>query len=202
MKCPDCNNNLKKVKVKNDYGIIINLDQCSVCGGIWFDNVELYPILKEEIERIENLDIEKLQENVFIYNDEKKCPVCKTKLQEFKDFNFPKQLEVEYCIKCNGFWMNRGEATDFKKWQSNKRNKSESEENLKFRDDIRKILGTCETPNYKSLGEIGKFLSTPLNTRTGHLNMNGDKKMDNSYKAVTIVSDIFQLLLRLFLNRI
>jgi len=73
---------------------------------------------------------------------------------------------------------------------------------LKFRDDIRKILGTYENQNYKSLGEIGKFISTPLNARMGHLNMNGDKKMDNSDRAVTIVLDVFQLLLRLFLNRI
>ncbi|MBW6440775.1 zf-TFIIB domain-containing protein [Patescibacteria group bacterium] len=206
MKCPDCRKILRKVVVKNNYGMIINLDQCFDCGGIWFDNVELYPIPKEEIERIENIDAKKLQENISFLNYEKKCPVCDIKLEDFKDINFPKQLEVEYCTKCNGFWMNRGETSDFKVWQNNKRQNKESEENLKFRENIKQMLGEYKTSDYKSLGEVGKFLSMPLDSRTGRpinysaLNGGESKITDSSNRASFIIFDIFQLLLKLFLR--
>lgn len=65
-RCPDCDNFLHEVITSTQYGTQIKLDQCGRCGGIWFDSLELYPLSEVEVRRIENIDLNKLQESKFL----------------------------------------------------------------------------------------------------------------------------------------
>ncbi len=205
MKCPDCGNDLHEVTADIKHGVKIKLDQCSRCGGIWFDDFELYPIPKEEIGRIENIDLEKLQENVFWGEGKKNCPRCDVKLDEFKDYNFPKQLEAEFCPKCGGIWMNRGESVEFKKWQEEKRKSSGdiSEKDEEFQGKIKDMLEQYRDKDIEKIGNIGKFLSLKIDPLTNRPLNQGDFGSDGYNKASETVStamNIIYLLLRLFLK--
>ena len=215
MKCPDCGKNLKEVLASARYGTKIKIDQCQNCGGIWFDDFELFPISKEEVERIENVNVSKLQEKSLLRNGSNLCPKCLVKMKIFKDYNFPKQLEAEYCEKCGGFWMNRGEATDFKIWQEEKIAKNEkrlaenkkvlTEEDKKFQKDVGILLAFHKSDDFGALGEFGKLLSTrmhPITLRTidGSGSHTG-KKITGSGNIAFVTTNILYVLLRLFLSR-
>ena len=197
MKCPDCGEELKEVFTTSHYGARIVLDQCFSCGGIWFDNFELHPIPKNEIQNIEKVNMDKLQENSFLGSGDNLCPKCSSKLEIFKDYNFPKQLEAEYCQKCDGLWMNKGEATDFKSWQKKKATKGNisTEEDKKFQEEIKSILVSRKSNDFGMLGKVGKAL-------TQRSVKNGDyvKEETEEQKAVSFVIGIVSMLLRLFLR--
>ncbi|MEA2098393.1 MAG: zf-TFIIB domain-containing protein [Patescibacteria group bacterium] len=198
MKCPDCGGELKEVSTTSHYGIKIVLDQCFSCGGIWFDNFELHQIPKKEIQKIEKVDIDKLQENSFLGKGDNLCPKCLTKLEIFKDYNFPKQLEAEYCQNCSGLWMNRGEATDFKSWQEKKiakSNKLLTEEDKEFQEEIKNILASHKSNNFNTLGRIGKTLTDRSIRNIGYIEEETDEQ-----KAISFVIGIISMLLRLFLK--
>ena len=208
MKCPDCEKKLKKVSTTSHYGAKIVLDQCSDCGGIWFDDFELHPIPKKEIEKIESVDIDRLQKKSLLSKrGNNLCPKCSIELEIFKDYNFPKQLEVEYCQNCSGLWMNRGEATDFKSWQERKIAKSSEPlvgEDKKFQEEIKSLLTSHKSGNFGMLGKIGKTLSTRIDPRThrtierdGHMETREENEIKRS---ASFIVEIMSMLLRLFLR--
>ncbi|MCK5475080.1 MAG: zf-TFIIB domain-containing protein [Candidatus Pacebacteria bacterium] len=200
MKCPDCGGKLKEVFTTGHYGAKIVLDQCFTCGGIWFDNFESQSVPKREIEKIESINTDKLQKNSFLGKGNNLCPKCSVKLEIFKDYNFPKQLEAEYCQSCSGFWMNRGEATSFKSWQEEKKAKSKrslTEEDKKFQQEIKSILSSGKSNNFGMLGEIGKVL-TYRQTRNG--NRIGAQDRTETEKTLAFIVGIISMLLRLFLR--
>jgi len=207
MRCPDCGEKLKEVLALTKHGVKIKVDQCFSCGGIWFDNLELPPIPKKEIEKIEKIDIDKLQEKSFIGNGNSLCPKCSTKLETFKDYNFPEELEVEYCKKCDGLWMNRGEATDFKIWQEEKKAKNKkvsTKEDEKFQESIKNLLASHKSDNFGAIGGIGKALSMHINPRTLRpLDSGGNyagRKTTEADRTMSVIMSVLQVLLRLFLR--
>lgn len=142
MNCPNCQSKFKKVILKSHYGVNIELEQCPDCGGIWCDNLEMYRVSPNEALKVDKLDIKKLEEFTLI---KKKliCPKCKASLKEFKDTFFPKQIKLEYCPKCRGLWLNRGELSQFKKWQKEKIKispKEKLEKNKELAHQLEKIV--------------------------------------------------------------
>lgn len=205
LKCPDCDNSLHKVITSTQYGTRIKLDQCGGCGGIWFDSLELYPLSEGEIERIENIELNKLQESKFLGGGSKTCPKCAVALQNFKDPNFPKTLVVENCPQCGGIWMNRGEATEFKKWQEEKKKSLENpgEKDRKFNDNIKGLLELYRDKDIERIGQAGKILSMKLDPRTMRPLNEADYGTDEYNKACDAASaaiSILYMLLRLFLR--
>lgn len=105
MKCPNCGNFLQLVRSKSHYGQSITLDQCPNCGGIWFDKNEYHQIKKTEIEKISQLNTNKLMCVKSQNNRDWLCPKDQTPLVVFKDSNFPKAIDVRRCAACSGFWF-------------------------------------------------------------------------------------------------
>ena len=60
LQCPGCGSSLKEVCAEANYGRYLLLDQCPDCGGIWFDNWELYYLKNGEANRLDPIDSEKL----------------------------------------------------------------------------------------------------------------------------------------------
>ena len=98
MKCPNCSNDLTSEEYKG-----IQVNNCSKCGGMWFDGKE----------------VDQLEDTVFSQDDfknsmitnvresEKTCPKCEKKL---RTFNYRwENLELEYCAKGDGFWVDKNE---------------------------------------------------------------------------------------------
>lgn len=61
MLCPNCEHELKEVSAKSHYGAIIKLNQCSCCGGIWFNDWELFSLKEAEAKKLDSVDAEKLK---------------------------------------------------------------------------------------------------------------------------------------------
>ncbi len=206
LKCPDCRNNLHKVIAESKHGIKVRLDQCFGCGGIWFDNFELYSPLKIEIEKIESINLEKLREDLYLGTEEKLCPKCGIRLDSFKDSNFPKELEVEQCENCGGIWMNRGEAVDFKVWQEEKKKSPQyfSEKDREFQSELEKLLETHSDNNFKGTGRIWKALSLridPISNKVLDEEDYTDDEYDQVSRTASVAVSVFNFLLRLFLWR-
>lgn len=205
LKCPDCGSDLREVVAEIQFGIKIRLDQCFVCGGIWFDSLELYPISKGEMERIESVQLGMLQEDKCLGDGIKKCPKCETELEGFRDGNFPKELEVEHCGKCGGIWMNRGEAIEFKKWQEKKKDAvmHPSEKDKEFQKSLRELLETSHDDSFETIGKMGKLLSLkidPISKRPLNSGDYGSEEYDKASRTVSAIMGIVYMLLRLFLR--
>ena len=207
MKCPDCGRTLREVLAVTKYGTKIKINQCFRCGGLWFDNFSLYSIPKEEIEKIENVQLDKLRENSFLGNGSGLCPKCKAKLETFRDYNLPKQLKVAYCAPCAGLWMNRGEAINFKTWQKSKmeNSKIKTKEDIEFRKNIKKLLDLSADREFETFGKIGRILSTRVDPQTGapleEYRTHSSREREKAAQISSTAMAIIQMLLRLFLPR-
>jgi uncharacterized protein len=163
MLCPNCQKQLKEIKGKSHYGATIKLNQCENCGGIWFDDWELFELEEKEVKELEEIEAEKFRES---YVDDKKgkmCPVCITPLKRVRDIGIPSAITMEDCQNCGGIWMNHGGTTEYKEYQEKK---IEDSKKPKVPDEldlqIRKLLNSQQSSD--TLGSIGRFFSTPISS--------------------------------------
>jgi Zn-finger nucleic acid-binding protein len=106
MNCPACGNVLKEITISD-----ISVDVCQGgCGGIWFDNFELKKF-DESHESVgeELLNAERDPSIVVDYNKRLKCPKCDDIVMMRHFFSVKKQVEVDECPGCGGFWLDAGE---------------------------------------------------------------------------------------------
>jgi Zn-finger nucleic acid-binding protein len=106
MNCPACGNALEGMTVAD-----ITVDVCNRgCGGIWFDRFELQKVDEPRESAGESLlEIEKDQGISVDHSRRRKCPKC-TDIIMMRHFFSPKrQVEVDECPSCAGFWLDCGE---------------------------------------------------------------------------------------------
>lgn len=118
MDCPKCIGKLNKVEVKF-YEIAdmptqkgarvstLEVDQCFVCNGIWFDAGELEKYINKKLTILDSpaIDIELILEF-----DKKivKCPRCNVEMVK-KPVPIAKNITVDFCEKCRGVWLDSTE---------------------------------------------------------------------------------------------
>lgn len=107
--CPECGGVLHEVYAAANYGRVLLLDQCSGCGGVWFDRWELYFVTEKSIKDLEGFDASSFVAPVAPSLAKGQCPKCEKELAVFTDNNLPKDALIERCSGCNGLWLNRGE---------------------------------------------------------------------------------------------
>ena len=162
IKCPHCQTYMTLVKMVGHYGATIFVDQCKICGGIWFDELEHISAKPGEAERIDVFDPKKLLRPKKSKTESLICPRDNEKLEKFLDRKFPKDLILEHCPTCYGFWFNGGQ---FKKYQqSRKARLAARTEKIDpyLENQIDKMLDFQRDKKYDMLGKIGNFLSTPV----------------------------------------
>ncbi|MHC4500134.1 MAG: TFIIB-type zinc ribbon-containing protein [Planctomycetota bacterium] len=106
MKCPACPNMLQEMKVGD-----VTVDVCKAgCGGIWFDNFELKKF-DEPHEAVGEalLDIERNEGIVIDPSKRLNCPKCDDVVMMRHFFSVKKQVQVDECANCGGFWLDAGE---------------------------------------------------------------------------------------------
>jgi len=106
MKCPACFNELKETQVGN-----LSVDVChSGCGGIWFDAFELQRVDEEqEIAGELLLDIQHDQNVVVDHTRKRECPRCPDVKLQRHFFSAKRQVQVDECPNCAGYWLDEGE---------------------------------------------------------------------------------------------
>lgn len=115
MKCPVDNAEMRQVTVESHYGQPLFLDQCRECGGVWFDETELFRARQGEAEKIESFDTGGLWSSTNVQKRDIRCPLDRAKLVLFKDPHFPEDIILARCPLCSGIWLNRGEFTKFQR---------------------------------------------------------------------------------------
>ena len=205
MNCPNDNTPMHQVQITANYGQPLFLDQCDCCGGIWFDESELYRARQGEAEKVDQIDTYILTSSTPIVNPVHCCPRDGTKLIRFTDPNFPAGIFVERCPACNGFWLNRGEFSKFQHARKETlRAKEPSVEDKKLQEQVQLILAEHHADgNNDTISKLGKFLTTPLDTK-GILPLNSQDPDDDSPNAgntISAVLNVLTTLLRLFVFR-
>ncbi len=111
--CPNCNGHLKDVFAEANYGRVLLLDQCKTCGGIWFDQWELYHLKEAEARRLDVINEGSLLSSNLHPQGSNLCPHCKIKLDQFNDPMLPRDSQIMRCKCCAGLWLNRGEIAKY-----------------------------------------------------------------------------------------
>src|ERR1700704_4749649 len=106
MKCPACFNELTQLQIGN-----LAVDACQGgCGGIWFDAFELQRVdEKQETAGELLLDIQHDARVVVDHARKRECPRCLGIKLQRHFFSAKRQVEVDECPNCAGYWLDAGE---------------------------------------------------------------------------------------------
>jgi Zn-finger nucleic acid-binding protein len=108
MKCPACGKVLEEMSVAN-----IKVDVCrGGCGGMWFDRFEIQKVDEPHEHEGEGLLDVEIDESITVDHSERRtCPKCVDMIMMRHFFSVRRQVEVDECPKCAGFWLDSGELT-------------------------------------------------------------------------------------------
>jgi len=106
LKCPACFNNLTQTQVGS-----VTVDVCQGgCGGIWFDGFELQRVDEEHETAGERLLNIQRDERVQVdFSRKRQCPRCTEMILQRHFFSAKRQVEVDECPNCGGYWLDAGE---------------------------------------------------------------------------------------------
>ncbi|MDP1538504.1 MAG: zf-TFIIB domain-containing protein [bacterium] len=105
MICPNCGKEtLNKIKFHK-----VQINRCSRCQGIWFDEDELRKAKDERDRHLKWLDVDlwKENKNFRVSSLKKLCPLCEKPLYEVEYGN--SDIKADICNSCRGIWLDRGE---------------------------------------------------------------------------------------------
>ncbi len=106
-KCPKCEN-----QVLGEYWTQSQMvDRCANCGGQFFDENELTPIIKM-VEIIQNIEIDEPEIETLgeVSRPSYLCPEDGTKMSR-EDYG---GVPIDKCPECNGIWLDKGEIIALK----------------------------------------------------------------------------------------
>lgn len=193
---------MHQVRVPSHYGHEVIIDQCDGCGGLWFDAFELFKVKLGEAQELESVDSDRLRAPSDIENPLLRCPRDRTALIQYEDPNFPKELILSRCPKCQGFWLNRGEFTRYQEVrQELKRPQAITLEDQKLGEEVNKILESHRgSSNTEALGKLGAYLSSPAHESVLSP-FASSPGISEEGKSLDTVINVLMVLLRLFVFR-
>ncbi len=104
MKCPVCKIELNKKSIGD-----VEVDECSKCGGMWFEEDELRRAKDASEADLNWMDFE-IWKNKDKFKAESRnlsCPKCS---QILVAVNYADtKTEIDYCANCKGVWLDQGE---------------------------------------------------------------------------------------------
>ncbi len=106
MKCPACFNELTEFKFGG-----VAVDACAGgCAGIWFDAFELQKV--DDQHEVPGEHLLRVQRDPKLQVDHSRprdCPRCDGIKLKRHFFSARKQVEVDHCPNCGGYWLDDGE---------------------------------------------------------------------------------------------
>ena len=123
MECPACGKTLKEVTAKD-----IKVDVCDGgCGGIWFDQFELQKVDEPHESAGESLLNIEREKNINIDHTQKlKCPKCADMTMMRHFYSVKRDVEVDECPNCGGFWLDYGELGRIRELYSSEEERKEA----------------------------------------------------------------------------
>ena len=111
MKCPACFNELTQFQVGD-----FTVDACQGgCGGIWFDAFELQRVDEERETAGEPLLSLQRDERLVVDSSRKReCPRCAGVKLHRHFWSAKRQVEVDQCPNCAGYWLDAGELASIR----------------------------------------------------------------------------------------
>jgi len=104
MKCAKCDGTLSEVKVGK-----IRVDRCDKCEGIWFDENEVIPLIRQPKEPGDTLVASnRPPESERIDQRAARCPRCSKPLKRTASLAV-EGLHYDRCESCKGAWLDGGE---------------------------------------------------------------------------------------------
>lgn len=118
MDCPKCLGKLNKIEIKfhevaqmpTQKGAIVTtleVEQCFVCNGVWFDAGELEKYIDK---KLTILDSPLIDANILSEMDRAtaQCPHCNVEMVK-KPAPLDKNIILDFCEKCRGVWLDNSE---------------------------------------------------------------------------------------------
>jgi Zn-finger nucleic acid-binding protein len=105
MRCPKCRSDMEQIMIDDT-----EIDRCSSCHGLWFDDGELEKMRNKEaatVLDIGDVKIGKQQNEIEHY----RCPRCAGAMNRLVDPEQP-HIWFEQCESCKGSFFDAGELTD------------------------------------------------------------------------------------------
>jgi len=105
MDCPVCENAMITLELAD-----VEIDHCTVCGGIWLDAGELEMLLDDRKRAkylLDSFNIDK-----FCKEEHRKCPICFKKMQKIVVGTSTPVLLIDKCSKNHGLWFDQGELKE------------------------------------------------------------------------------------------
>lgn len=156
---------MHQVKIMGHYGEPIGVDQCEECGGIWFDESELFRAKQGEAERIEAVNAAILLTPTTIESPHLICPRDEATMQRFTDRYFPQDIVLMRCPSCHGMWLNRGIFTKYQQFRQGLRRAEKGPQDEKLRESIAQLTASYESGRSTgTLRKLGEFLSAPIDS--------------------------------------
>mgnify|MGYP000073562406 CR=1 FL=1 len=156
---------MQRVKTRTHYSLKLELDQCTNCGGIWFDTNELFTAHSKSQQDLPALDNAKFADVVGLSSQEMHCPIDRTLLKRFNDPVIPSDMVLEACPKCHGFFI---DLAHFQSYQSLRVGKAKTYEitDKALASKIQILLeNQSDAEFYKSVEKIAKIFSKPVPIR-------------------------------------
>jgi Zn-finger nucleic acid-binding protein len=202
MICPNDSAEMHQVKIISHYGQPIVLDQCEKCGGLWFDESELFRAKQGEAEKIESLDSELLRNPVSIENPTLVCPRDQAVLFHFTDKYFPEDIILMRCPSCSGIWLNRGQFTKYQRYRREVKGVQETDtEDKELKERINQLIESHQTGSTSEvMSKLGNFLSMPLDEYAS-LPPDSSQRVPAVENAFNVALNILMTILRVFIFR-
>ncbi len=160
MICPACEHNMTEKEIQQ-----IKVDVCAGgCGGIWFDGHELKKI-DEPHEAVgqDLLEVEYDPEVVVDESQRRDCPHCDAIVMMRHFSSIKREVEVDECPSCGGFFLDRGELNSLREQYSSEEDRSEAANKMfgdMFDDDLEDVheAGRQRVEAGKRLSRMFRFL--------------------------------------------
>lgn len=151
MECPNDHEYLEKILFHN-----VEVEYCPRCLGIWFDKDELRLAKDDKDKQLNWVDVDLWRDKgkFQVSQGNKMCPICRVGLREVK---YDKsQTRIDFCKKCEGIWLDRGE---FKQIINYLKNKSDYEILNRYSKNLVSELWEVFTGPEKFRSELEDFLT-------------------------------------------
>jgi Zn-finger nucleic acid-binding protein len=105
MDCPTCCNAMITLELAD-----VEIDHCTVCGGIWLDSGELERLLGDPVQAGRLLS--SVRQSDAATEQPRKCPICGKKMAKVNVGRSDPPLLIDKCLRSDGLWFDRGELQD------------------------------------------------------------------------------------------
>lgn len=127
--CPECQIHLDQIQF---HGVV--LDECSGCGGVWFDDGELKRCQAGSTSSLVELEDTIAPAVLWHQQDHTRlCPDCNIRLTTYK-YQYTSDILLDECTGCYGIWVQDGELKKIAEFAK--------EEDAPIDDDV---LGAAKT---------------------------------------------------------